>query len=720
VDVIPGEPASVEPSVLDWIKSVLRGRPLPIRATPPLAAAPILAPAPVAREMRATPAFRISGRQLRLLAVSALFLIIQASLQAWQPRSTTPWGWVIALVIAAGLLGWSLLRGDFPLGEREADGAAREEAPIRARYLAVGAVLSLATFLLSGGNIFRLSTVVAWTGSVLCLMLGFWEGESFLRRAWRRLAAWLRHPTVRLSLDGWALALWLALGVAAFFRFYLLDQLPLDMWSDHTEKLLDVMDVLNGRYSIFFLRNTGREPLQFYLAAVTVRLLGTGISFLTLKAGTALLGWLTLPFLYIFAREFGGRRVALAALFLAGIAFWPNLLGRTGLRFSLFPFFAAPALFFLVRGLRRQSRNDFLLAGLCAGLGLYGYSPARILPVVLAAGVLIYLAHPVARGRRTQILFWLLAAAVIATAVFVPLAHAGLTYPDQFLSRALTRLTSAERPLPGPAILLLLGNIWNALKMFNWDSGEIWVVTIPHQPLLDYVTGALFLIGIGILVARYVRRRSWMDLFLLLSIPLLMAPSILALAFPSENPAPNRAGGALVPAFTVAGIALVSLLGGLRSARARRAGWVLAGGAGLLLVGLASVNNYRMMFDEFPPGYRNRSWNTRDAGEVIRGFAESVGEYTTAHVIPYRHWYDTRLVGFQAGRPGVDYALPAEAIEGLAGETAAQLFLVHLDDLETMEKLRQVFPNGAAERFLSGLEGRDFWIYFVPQRGLAQ
>jgi asparagine N-glycosylation enzyme membrane subunit Stt3 len=142
--------------------------------------------------------------------------------------------------------------------------------------------------------------------------------------------------------------------------------------------------------------------------------LGTGVSFLTLKLGTAVLGWLTLPFVYLFAREFGGRRVALAAVFLAGIAFWPNLLGRTGLRFTLYPFFAAPALFFLVRGLREQRRNDFLLAGLCTGLSLYGYSPARILPFVLIGGVLVYLTHSVARGRRMQILFWLATAGVIA------------------------------------------------------------------------------------------------------------------------------------------------------------------------------------------------------------------------------------------------------------------------------------------------------------------
>ena len=50
-----------------------------------------------------------------------------------------------------------------------------------------------------------------------------------------------------------------------YFRFADLATVPAEMVSDHAEKLLDVVDILNGNYSIFFPRNTGREALQFYL-----------------------------------------------------------------------------------------------------------------------------------------------------------------------------------------------------------------------------------------------------------------------------------------------------------------------------------------------------------------------------------------------------------------------------------------------------------------------
>lgn len=669
---------------------------------------------------RPTPEIRLQAAQFRLPTAILLILLAQFGLEAFEPRADTPVAWIWVLLAGLGLLIWSIRRGDIAWPAAGEQDGARADSPVRGKFLLIGAILSLAAFLLSWGNAFRLSSVAAWIGSVAFLMVGFWEGGPSLGSGWARLREWIRAPRMTASLDGWALAFWLALGLAGFFRFYQLGALPLDMWSDQAEKLLDVMDVLNGNSPIFFLRNTGREPLQFYLAAATANVLGTGLSFMTLKIGTAVAGWLTLPFIYLFARELGGRGVGLAAMMLAGVAFWPNVISRTGLRFALFPLFAAPVMFLVVRGLRLQRRNDLLLAGLCAGLALYGYSPARVVPLLLVLAVGIFAAHPAARGRRGQMFLWLAAATIIALAVFMPLARAGVMYPDQFLSRTLTRMTEAERPLPGPALSILLGNLWNGLKMFNWDSGEIWVVSLGHRPVLDWVSGALFIIGAAFVAARYIIRRHWFDLFTLLSIPLLMTPSFLALAFPAENPAPNRAAGALVPAFTLVGFALAATVGSLRRVWPGRLGLALAGGFGVALAVLAVAANHRMMFVDYAEQYRNRSWNTSAAGDVIRGFAESVGSYASAHVVPYPHWMDTRLVGFEAGRPGMDYALSREAIGSLVGELHPQLFLVHIDDHDTLEVLRSVFPEGSERRFVSGIEGRDFWIYFVPARGGAQ
>ena len=92
---------------------------------------------------------------------------------------------------------------------------------------------------------------------------------------------------------------------------------------------------------------------------------------------------------------------------------------------------------------------------------------------------------------------------------------------------------------------------------------EIWVHSVTGSPALDIVSAALYFLGVVLLILRYIRRRTWQDLLLLLSVPLLMLPSILSLAFPDENPALNRAGGAIVPVFLIIAIALDGLMSGV-------------------------------------------------------------------------------------------------------------------------------------------------------------
>ena len=170
------------------------------------------------------------------------------------------------------------------------------------------------------------------------------------------------------------------------------------MFSDHAEKLLDISDILNGKYSIFFPRNTGREAIQMYLTATIAIVLKTGLSFISLKLGTTLAGILTLPYIYKLGKEIGNRWVALLAVFLTGIAYWPNVISRVGLRFPLYPLFVAPTFFYLIRGIRTSKRNDFILSGVAFGLSLHGYTAARILPFVVVAAFGVYLIHQAVAG----------------------------------------------------------------------------------------------------------------------------------------------------------------------------------------------------------------------------------------------------------------------------------------------------------------------------------
>ncbi len=252
------------------------------------------------------------------------------------------------------------------------------------------------------------------------------------------------------------------------------------------------------------------------------------------------------------------------------------------------------------------------------------------------------------------------------------------------------------------------------MGMFVWDNGGIWSISIPGRPALDWITASLFSLGSVFLLVRYLRDRDWRYLYTLISIPILVLPSVMSLAFPQENPAPNRAAGAIVPVFTLAAFPLALTWRWVKTTWRERRGQVLGGALILALLTISGATNHRLVFHQFAELNRLTSWNTGEAAAVVRGFAESIGSFEKAYVVPYPHWMDTRLVGMQAGTPRIDYATPPETFESLSEEEGPLLFLLKPEDEENLNRLRSLFPGGILTHYDSEIEGKDFSIFFVP------
>jgi len=602
-----------------------------------------------------------------------------------------------------------------------------EERPFSFNYhpnvALFGAIFSFVAFLAFGNNLFTPLNILFWVVGLGCWVYAFWQEE---RREYdlRRILQWVReNQGLRIFLSWSTIGLVVIFIVAAFFQFYRLNDVPPEMFSDHAEKLLDVFDVMNGEPHIFFPRNTGREAVQMYLTAGVITLFNTGYSFLSLKLGTTLAGFFTLPYIYLIAKELTNRRAALFALFFAGIAYWPNVISRVALRFALYPFFTAPALFYLIRGLRYRKLNDFILSGLFLGLGLQGYSTMRIVPFIFVAAVLIYLLHRQSSGWRKGALYGLLILAFISLIVFLPLLRYSLENPENFSYRALTRLGTLERGLPGSPVSIFLDNLLKSLVMLFWDNGEIWVHSLPHRPALDIVSAALFMGGVLLFIVRYLRRRDWTDIFLLLSIPMFMLPSILSLAFPAENPSLNRTGAAIIPVFILVGSALDTLLNALSKpmpqistqengtvSRPGLLAWVLI----IFLCIWSLLQNYDLVFRQYQDLFLQSSWNTSELGAVIRNFSDTIGGENQAWVVAYPHWVDTRLVGMNAGFPKHDYGIWPDDLTSTLPEKRVKLFLVKHDDVEGMKALKGVYPQGVSQLYPSRVNTKDFYVFLVP------
>jgi hypothetical protein len=131
---------------------------------------------------------------------------------------------------------------------------------------------------------------------------------------------------------------------------------------------------------------------------------------------------------------------------------------------------------------------------------------------------------------------------------------------------------------------------------------------------------------------------------------------------------------------------------------------------------MSAIQSYDLVFNKFDIQFRRSAWNTSDIGKIMIAFkAEGNSPETNAWVIPFPYWVDTRLSGMQAGLLTKDFAITREDLPNTLAITGAKLFIFKDEDQETMAILRNLYPNGLLGMFNSPLEGKDFWIYTVPE-----
>lgn len=643
------------------------------------------------------------------------------------------------------------------------------------RFVAAAGVLAVVAYDQAAGNQFRTLGVIGWVGAVACWLIGWWPARSIhlgrpslvidLSAAKRRVAASpaittaaaiavgasLRLPPLLLGAawflpweagrrrgggtGGWStedrrrllgvLAVCAVVVVGGWFRLHNLAETPSDPTSDHAEKILDVNDLLNGQRSIFFPRNTGRETAQFYVTAFgLVRGLGMPADYNTLKFGTAMTDTAAVIAVFLLASELLGFAGGICAAGLFAMNAWPVVNARFGLRPSYGPLTAGLALWALMRYLRTGHRRDALLTGTMLGLGLYGYTGFRTVPIatvaILAAA---FLFDPRQRGRRRTLV--LHSALIVSTAwiVFIPLGRFMIDPPDVFWYRARTRAGSAERDLGG-------GGLWNELSTrlptfwhnnlrmlgaFNWKGDSAFVNFVVGQPLLDLFSGALLLGGTVVALHRIVADRSIRFAGLAIAFPILALSSTLALAFPNEVPSASRSSLLAPVIFTLAALPLSVLVRRvLAPDRDHARAWLCM--AALALAALVANRNYDRYYHDYDAQYRASIVNTTEIAQSIKGASDEGVAVDHAYILGVAFCLDHRNVAVALGDMAWADAhniVPDQPIPDQV-DGRPMLFIVNLGDSAGIGKLTAKWPSGVFTVVHSTRLGKDFGTFFVP------
>jgi hypothetical protein len=608
------------------------------------------------------------------------------------------------------------------------------------------------------GNQFRVLGFWSWLASILMAVIivapSSWAPPRLLEH-WR---SWL--SSFRLPDRGTLIALTVIMLLGAWFRLADLSGMPPEMTSDHVEKILDAQRVRDGARDVFFMNNGGRESFQMYAIALVSYLPGLEIDHYTLKLLSVLESLLTLPVMWLMGREVIGPRdrrlgniVGLILAALVAVSYWHVSITRLALRIALTPLVTGLLVIFLSRAMRHNRRADFLWAGLILGFGLYTYQAIRMLPVVIVIGVgLAFIAHFRNGRMRRDYLFNLVALVLVAFVIFIPLFRFSMDYPEIFWMRTAGRIlgdeiiqeideegriirrnaTIAERlDAFRENIPALAYNIRNALLMYNWKGDVGWISGLPNHPVMDWLTGALLIVGLAAWLALIARWRDPVHILIPLMVLIMLLPSALSIAMTLENPSATRSSGSLPPAYLLAAFPLALMAVGLRRIVPGRRGAVAAVGLVVIIVLGAYNINAQTYFVDYRRVYEASSRPYSEGGQILRGFEMSDGAYSNAFMIAFPHWWDHRAIGMEAGindwpngivrledTPNFlhDAWACADHTYTLQPETDLLFFYNQRDD-DTHQQIQEWFPSGRATLINSYQPNADFYIYRVPALG---
>jgi 4-amino-4-deoxy-L-arabinose transferase-like glycosyltransferase len=298
-------------------------------------------------------------------------------------------------------------------------------------------------------------------------------------------------------------AVFLVLILALFLRAYHIDSIPGGLYPDEATNGTDgLLANATGEYRLFYTNNYGREGLFINLQALAVKYFGNTVP--VLKFWSVMFGTLAVWGMYFLGRELYGRRLyGLIAAFLLATSYWAINFSRIGFRAIMVTFLLTFSFYFFLRGLRTTRIRDFLFAGLIFGVGVHTYVAFRGAPLILVAllpALLLSYEHFLRRYWKHGLAFCLGAFLTAA-----PMFYDFFQHPDHFSSR--TGAVSIFAPE------INKGDFWGtfgktfglSLVKYNFWGDQNWRHNYPPYPILDPLSGALFLAGFLFVIYRTVR-----------------------------------------------------------------------------------------------------------------------------------------------------------------------------------------------------------------------
>jgi hypothetical protein len=620
-------------------------------------------------------------------------------------RRDFAWDGLVFWSVAAVLLGFVAIRS-VARGTSMGDGLLGWQAEhrfVRASAAGCGLLISLTAGLLA-----RERAQERGFGALLALwMIGV--GSYLLAFVPLPVSPWPAAGERRRRYHSWAIVGLSGLLALAFaVRVWDLEHIPRNFGGDEGIWAMEGLAMLAGGLANPFDTRWFSFPSMSFLAwGVSMRVFGQSVA--GVRTLSALLGAGAVVTTFALARELWGPQAAWFSAIALAFGHYHLHFSRLAVNNVADALTVTLALWLLVRGLRRASCACLAWAGAAIGIGWYGYFGGRLVGLIAAAYIAVRAV--VERGFLARHGRSLLVIPGAALAVAVPLLLHYAQHPGVLSERAgqVSIFSSGwlahEQELTGrSAASLLLRQLWRSISAFNYTRDPTFWYG-PGIPLLDFVSGSLFAIG---LVWATIRVREPPSSLLLIWFWL----SIVAGWAITENPPSSQRLVIAAPALAIS-VAL-GLGWVIRSARRAFGGsarlWTMVGTG--VSVAIAIIN-LRYYFIVYTPKRVYGNPTAEIATVLARHLTRQTGDSVVYfHGAPEVYW-DAGTLRFMAmDVEGVNVPPVGEGEPIEVDPTRGMRFVFLPGRLDELPAVQGTFPGGSESSATSGVDGRLLYTIY--------
>lgn len=565
----------------------------------------------------------------------------------------------------------------------------------------------IASLMYRQGSLSFLSGLL-WITSIVSIVVAFFQPKAILKPNFKSIFVELTSKPKKL------IAYLLLIVIVLVFQFGRLEQVPPEIISSQVEAFYTVDGVINGEAALWFPRNVVSEPISYYWASLVNLFRANLLNFTGLKFAFALAGLVAVFYMYKLGRRLFDEKTGYISALMLGVGFWPILQQRAVLGFGLVLPIMLPAVYYLFKSLQADDLNSLLFASVLTGLGLL---TNKIFFVVVFANLLITLVYFSRNGSnkpKISLAMRIGIGLITAIVVVLPLIFVVAANPTAWFSPIISQLSFANNPTYNSPITTFLKNLVAALGLVNWSNRNGWVDGISNRAALDWISGALFLFGLSVMIFRDIFNDRKQVISILVLFFLMLLPSALSLAQPMENPSLSRALGAAVTVFLIAGRGFAFAIDRIWASQTE-SHWVKQAGFVVIFSLLIIIRNFGLINTAYVTNYEAFAWNASDMAEVIRNYDTGQARNSQAYIVGFPHWVDARSVAISLNRSYTNLSILPQELSSTVDLQTAKIFLLHITDTESLGQLQSLYPGGVATTYQSIQPEKNFIIYIASQ-----